>query len=57
MEVNKSLALQEVNLWDTQERSRTLLVEEVEASRPGRNIRNGFSWRKSVGSKNLEKCG
>ena len=57
MEVNKSLALQQVNLWDTHERSRTLLVEEVEASRPGMNIRNGFSWRKSVGSKNLEKCG
>ena len=57
MEVNKSVALQQVNLWDTHERSRTLLVEEVEASRPGRNIRNGFSWRKSPGSKNLEKCG
>ena len=28
MEVNKRLALQQVNLWDTQERSRALSVKE-----------------------------
>ena len=30
VEVNKSLALQQVNLWDSEERSRALLVEEGE---------------------------
>ena len=30
VEVNKSLALQQVNFWDIQERSRALSVEEVE---------------------------
>ena len=58
VEVNKSLALQQVNFWDTQEGSRTLSVEEVEARRrPGWNVRNGFSWRKYPGGKNLKRCG
>ena len=36
VEVNKSLALQQVNFWDTQEGSRTLSVEEVEARKEAR---------------------
>ena len=31
VEVNKRLALQQVNSWDTQERSKVLSVEEEEA--------------------------
>ena len=36
VEVNKSLALQQVNLWDNQERSRALSVEGVEARKEAR---------------------
>ena len=51
MEVNKSLALQQVNLWDTQERSRALSVEEVEARNEAREeckkwvLMEEISWR------------
>ena len=58
VEVNKRLALQQINFWDTQERSRALSVKMGrQEKRPGRNLRDGFSWRKSLGGKNLEKCG
>ena len=36
MEVNNSLALQQVNFSDIQERSRALLVEEVEIRKEAR---------------------
>ena len=44
MEVNKRFALQQVNFWDTQEKSRALLVKMGrQEKRPGRNLRDGFS--------------
>ena len=51
VEVNKSLALQQVNLWDTQERSRALSVEEVEARNEAKEeckkwvLMEEISWR------------
>ena len=53
VEVNKSLALQQVNLWDTQERSRALSVEQVEARNEAREeckkwvLMEEISWRQN----------
>ncbi|RVW91467.1 hypothetical protein CK203_038548 [Vitis vinifera] len=56
--VNKRLALDKVDFWDSQEKMRTLSLEELEARKEAKGtLRNGLLWRRFLGDKNQERCG
>ncbi|RVW72233.1 hypothetical protein CK203_054933 [Vitis vinifera] len=58
IELRKNAALEQVQIWDAREKVSRLNLEELEARKEAReDYKNGFYLKKSVGGKNLGKCG